>query len=362
MKKIKVLHVIEALGGGVYSYFCDLTQAMGPMDHVETVIVYDDQRDEIIPENIPVDFHPNVRLIKCSMSATVDPIADYKSSTTLKRLFLRERPDIIHLHSSKAGVIGKIAAKRARSKAKLYYTPHGYSFLRKDISHFKTLLFKSIESIMAPFHNCTTIACGDTEFHEARQLHDQVQLIRNGIPYQAIREHLQRNDQDNYTIGILGRITHARNPKFFNNIALANPEVTFLWIGDGILREQITAPNISVTGWFMNREEGLQQLNNIDAYLQTSLWEGLPIAVLEAMAFEKPVIATNVIGNKDIITHKEDGYLINNLKEATQAIQELKDPTLRHHMGKKAAQKVATYFNSLNNFKSLASLYLGAHS
>ena len=271
-------------------------------------------------------------------------------------------PDVIHLHSSKAGVLGKIAARMSGSKALLYYTPHGYSFLRKDISFIKVLLFKTIEKVMASFHNCTTIACGDTELLHAKKLHKKVQLIRNGIPYESIKSHLKSTERPNITIGILGRITFARNPILFNSIAIALPEVNFKWIGDGILRDQITAPNIQITGWFMNRKEGLSKLNEIDIYLQTSLWEGLPIAVLEAMTLEKPVIATNVIGNKDIVKHGKTGFLIDSKDEAIAAIIKLNDKSLREKMGRLGSLRVKEEFNSIKNFQSLVDLYLNDYS
>ena len=356
-KKLKVFHVIEALGGGVYSYFCDLTQVFGPSDRVQTTIIYNDQRAEIIPENVQKDFHSNVRLLKVPMNENISPFNDYKSIKALSRIFKKEQPDVIHLHSSKAGVLGKVAAKIASSQAQLFYTPHGYSFLRKDISSSKAAVFKAIEKRMASFYGFTTIACGDTEFDEAKKLHDRVELIRNGVPYNKIKTFLNTQPTSKFTVGILGRITHARNPKLFNEIALQLPDVQFVWIGDGILKDQITAPNITVTGWFMNRKEGLEHLNRLDVYLQTSLWEGLPIAVLEAMVFEKPVVATNVIGNRDIVLPSQTGFLIDDAAQAVQAITQLFDKDLRLQMGKNGSKRVDEVFNSTKNFSQLIDLY-----
>lgn len=356
-KAINVFHVIEALGGGVYSYFCDLTQVFGADPRVQTTIIFNDQRAEIIPENIKKDFHPNVKLIKVAMPEPISPIQDYKSLKVLQQLFTTHKPDVIHLHSSKAGVLGKIAAKKAKSKALLYYTAHGYSFLRKDISPLKVFLFKTIEKFMASYHQCTTIACGDTEFKEAQQLHSQVRLIRNGVPFNVIKKHKKEHNNQRLSVGILGRITHARNPKMFNEIALSLPDVDFIWIGDGILRHEITAPNIQVTGWFMNRNEGINHLNQLDVYMQTSLWEGLPIAVLEAMVFEKPVIATNVIGNRDVVLSGQTGYLIDSVQDAITAINQLRSKEKRVTMGQAGSDRVDNFFNSQKNFTQLIDLY-----
>jgi glycosyltransferase involved in cell wall biosynthesis len=160
------------------------------------------------------------------------------------------------------------------------------------------------------------------------------------------------------TVGILGRITYARNPSFFNSIAAAHPEVSFKWIGDGELRDLITAPNIEVTGWFTNKEDAYYFLNTIDVYLQTSLWEGLPIALLEAMALEKPIIATNIIGNKDVVNHGVTGYLINDLEDFSKSIELLKDKNKRKKMGDAALKRVTKEFNSETNFETLIDFYL----
>lgn len=362
MKKLKVVHICESLGGGVYSYFCDLTLSLGEDSRIETTIIYSDKRSEIIPSNVRKDFHKNVKLELIDMQEKIDPISDWNSISKLKQLLKKINPDVIHLHSSKAGVLGKIASKKAGVKAFLYYTPHGYSFLRKDISRFKKFIFYSIEKLMASYNDCTTIACGDTEMLYALRLHPEVKLIRNGIKYEEITKFKKRKNNKNLTVGISGRISYARNPDFFNKIALKLPEIQFKWIGDGNLRSLINAENIDVTGWFMKRKDVIENLNDIDIYLQTSLWEGLPIAVLEAMALEKPVIATNVIGNKDIVQDGRTGFLVDNITQAANAVEKLKDQKLRNEMGKNGSIRVEKYFNSFKNFKSLIDIYLEDYS
>jgi len=140
-------------------------------------------------------------------------------------------------------------------------------------------------------------------------------LVRNGIDIKEIVKSYSKIKNDILTIGIVGRITYARNPKLFNDIALKFPNYNFVWIGDGELNHEITAPNIRITGWMLDHKKVLNELNNLDVYIQTSLWEGLPIAVLEAMALQKPVLATNVIGNKDVVVHNKTGFLFNSIDE-----------------------------------------------
>ena len=96
----------------------------------------------------------------------------------------------------------------------------------------------------------------------------------------------------------------------------------------------------------------------IDVYLQTSLWEGLPIAVLEAMAFKKPVLATNVIGNKDVVLHGETGYLFDDEEELGGYIKLLLNESHRLSLGKRGLARVERYFDSNKNFKGLEEIYL----
>jgi glycosyltransferase involved in cell wall biosynthesis len=88
------------------------------------------------------------------------------------------------------------------------------------------------------------------------------------------------------------------------------------------------------------------------------LWEGLPIAVLEAMAFKKPVLATNVIGNKDVVLHGETGYLFDDEEELGGYIKLLLNESHRLSLGKRGLARVERYFDSNKNFKGLEEIYL----
>ena len=108
----------------------------------------------------------------------------------------------------------------------------------------------------------------------------------------------------------------------FNEIAKNFPNIKFTWIGDGELEDHFTEPNIEITGW-KTREEVLQILNNNDIFLLTSLWEGLPISLLEAMYLKKVCIVSNVVGNRDVIVDGQNGFVAQNLKEFNQKISNI---------------------------------------
>jgi glycosyltransferase involved in cell wall biosynthesis len=356
---LKVVHIIEALGGGVYTYFRDLSTFFGDDEinkNIETTIIYSGNRKEIDPDKIKSEFSNGVNLIQVNMVREFSPVEDLKSAFKLAKELKKINPDVIHLHSSKAGVLGRVAYFFLFKKKKLFYTPHGYSFLRTDISNTTRKIYYIIEKSFQQFFGGTIVACGDTELEIAKKI-GRSKLVRNGIDINNVHEHFESQQNKKLTIGIMARITAARNPKLYNEIALKFPDFNFVWIGDGELRHLITAPNIRITGWILDRKTVLKELNNIDIYMQISLWEGLPIAVLEAMALQKPVIASNIIGNKDAVLHNKTGFLFDDISELDQYFEILQDPATRVVFGENAFVRCHDLFDKDKNFKELVSIY-----
>ncbi len=357
--KIKVLHIVEALGGGVYSYFCDLSHVLGEKANVDLYIAYSNKRDEIDPLKVRHDLHENTHLILVPFEKEISPKKDLAGIQKIKTIVSQLEPDIVHLHSSKAGILGKIALHQLRYNKPSYYTPHGYAFLRQDVNFIKRTFYKIIESVFAKFSKTVTVACGDTELVYALKINPNARLIRNGINLNKLNSSIEAKEVNTIVYGTLGRISFQKNPKLFNSIALKHKDQQFLWIGDGEMRPCITAHNINITGWFKNRNKALPFLKKLDVYIQTSLWEGLPIAVIEAMAMELPVIATNVIGNKDLVKHGITGFLFDNENDFDHYAVQLQDKKLRYQMGKAARLRVEQYFDCQKNFNALLDLYYG---
>jgi glycosyltransferase involved in cell wall biosynthesis len=356
---LKVVHIVEALAGGVNTYFKDLSYFFGESEIVEdinTTIIYSGNRKEIDSEITKKGFSKGVSLVELNMVRHFSPLQDFKSIIELRKELKKLNPDIIHLHSSKAGVLGRVAHFLLFKKRVVFYTPHGYAFLRTDISTLSKKVYWTIEKIFQLIFGGKTIACGDTEYEIAIKMGDSC-LVRNGIDIKEVVKSYDKNINKKLTIGIVGRITFARNPKLFNNIAEKYPNYNFVWIGDGELNHEITAPNIRITGWMLEQSKVLKELNNIDIYIQTSLWEGLPIAVLEAMALQKPVLATNIIGNKDVVSHNETGFLFDTIDEIDHFLEILKDEETRILFGKKALVRCNHLFNKDKNFNTLANIY-----
>lgn len=351
MKKIKVLHVSETFAAGVYTYIKDICQYFDTNNNVESYVIYSGKRKDTDPNRFSQDFSKKVTLIEVEMEREISPVKDVISTIKLCKIIKKIKPDIVHLHSSKAGVIGRIASK-AYLNAKVYYTPNGYSFVRQDISLFKKKLFKTTEYLTNKLFGGITIACGDTEFELAKRIGKAI-LIRNGIDVKSLSHLIKKPNNNIFTIGCIGRLSPQKNPYLFNCIAERLPNIKFIWIGGGELKHQMPSKNIELLGW-MDREDALKKVAEFDAYIQTSLWEGLPFTIIEAMSLKKPIIATNVIGNKDAVVHNYNGFLCNSLEDFIISINTLmEDFSLKTNMEQNSLNRANTIFDRNKNFQTL---------
>jgi len=360
MNRIKIVHVVEAFAGGIYTYFKDLTHFFGSEEinkNTETIIIYSSNRKEINSESIKRDLSENVRLIEVNMVREISPIKDLLSCLKLRKLIRELNPDLIHLHSSKAGILGRFANFLLFfNRKKVFYTPHGYSFLREDVSSYTRWLYRLVEKYSHFLLGGITIACGDTEYEIAKKI-GKSELVRNGVNIDYLEKYYRQHQNQTLTVGITGRIAYQKNPILFNEIALRFPNYNFVWIGDGEQKSLLTSKNIRITGWTTDQNIVFKELNQLDIYLQTSLWEGLPLAILEAMALRKPIVATNIIGNKDIVVPEKNGFLFDKIEELECFFKLMEDQSTRLKIGENSYQRCKEYFDVKANFTKLLEIY-----
>ena len=319
MKK-KILYIVEAFGGGVFTYLVDLANSL--VDEYDIYIAHGIRNQT--PGNYAEYFDNRIKLITVkSFGRDINIKKELNSLKEVKEIAADIKPDIIHLHSSKAGVIGRIAF--GGKKIPLFYTPHGYSFLMKDTSKTKRFVYWCIEKWFAR-KKCTTISCSFGEHQETLKLTSNAVYVNNAINTTELNGKLEKVAvcDHPFTVFTLGRICYQKNPKLFNEIAEAMPNVKFLWIGDGDLKNELRSKNIEITGW-VDRTEALRKSMNADVFVLTSLWEGLPISLLEAMYMKKLCVVSNVIGNHDVIHNNINGYVCGDVNEFVEAIKERKE-------------------------------------
>ena len=352
MRKKKILYFVEAFGGGVFTYLVNLTNEL--CDEYDIYIAYGLRKQT--PKNFKKYFDKRIHLIKIqNYQRSISLLRDTKALLEMKRIANKVKPDIIHLNSSKASILGRFLFRN--SNVPVFYTPHGYSFLMADISNQKKAFYKLLEKAFA-FKNIETIACSKGEYEITKELTSNATYVDNGInlkEFDGINMDHQTNF-DHLKIATLGRISLQKNPVMFNRIAESFPNVDFIWIGDGELRDKLTTPNIKVTGWVDNKT-ALNYLADTDIFILTSLWEGLPMALLEAMYMKKICIVSDVVGNRDVIHDEQNGYICDSVNDFIKKVKSIStDRLMLPELIKKAHDDVVNHYNSTvmaNEYKKI---------
>ncbi|MGS0891028.1 glycosyltransferase [Burkholderia stagnalis] len=358
MTTVKLVHVVEAFGGGVLSMLVHL--ANHAAENGVDVTVLHSIRPET-PADFATLFRPDVRLVQVDMVREISPKSDLASLRALVRQLRDCRPTVIHLHSSKAGVLGRVAARIAAPDAKVLYSPHGLSFLRSDVSRAKQFAYLSFERLAARMGG-TVVACSNSELREikGKVRAKSAVLVENGVNVTEIPSRLAHDDRT-VSIGMSGRASFQKNHEAFAQLAtrLQGPDVRFVWIGGN--PDELPDPRerqaMTCSGW-VNRPQALALTSALDIYVQTSRWEGMPVALIEAQVAGIPAVVTDVVGNRDVVIHGVTGYVASSADEMAGYVAMLRDDRqLREQMGAAARNLAIRRFSMSAIFRQWHVLY-----
>ncbi len=367
---MKVFEVVEPLSGGAPKHVALVAEGLS-VDSFEVTLVYPDGVPAPLFEKLP----SRVKRKRIPMVHEISPLRDLRTFLSLLLLFWRERPDVVHAHSSKAGFLARWAAWMVGVRA-VYYTPHGFSFLRADVGPWVRRFFLLLERFCAL---CTDglVAVSQAEAVEAEKVMPPHRIFvnPNGIPLPEAPSVPAEAARELFRVGTAGRLTPAKAPDVFFDIAervcAAAPRAAFLWIGGGEMEADFARrfpasgageSRIGITGW-LEPEEALRRLASLDVFLMTSLWEGLPFALLEAMALGKPAVVLNRAGLGEVVRHGETGYVANTRQEAADCLLRLSaDPALARRMGEAGRALVHDKYSAQAMVRRLAAYYRGDSS
>lgn len=305
MAKKKILMVCEAFGGGVFTYVRQLCNDM--CDDFDVYLAYSLRPQT--PKNYKEQLDPRVHLIQVKSwngSSVLNIVNDRKVIKELRQIVDNIHPDIIHLHSSIAGGIGRLAFKNNRN---VIYTPHGYAHILLGPGK-KSWMYGKIEKYLGNHTQALTLTCTESEDEVAKTLTKRTAYLETGIDVEELKRNLsniQHSNKKGLTVYTVGRIAKQKRPDLFNKIAELVPQVQFLWIGDGELKNELTAPNIKVTGW-KNRDEALKIANKADIFILCSYGEAIAMSLIENMYMGKLCLVSNTMGNKSVIRNGENGF------------------------------------------------------
>ncbi|KRG62247.1 hypothetical protein ABB27_18360 [Stenotrophomonas terrae] len=340
-KQKHICHVVEATATGTLSMVTLLAQQQILRGHSVTIVY---SRRPETPEKIEECFPLEANLQCIPMHGLRNwPRAIARLRSALGTL----RPDAIFLHSSFAGFLGRVATYHILGSCKIFYIPHCISFMRGDLGIVKKSVFIALEKV-ASVRAATYLACSESERTciERSLPGSHCVLIENAVP-KLMRSGSICKTRPRTVINA-GQIRLQKNPALFAEIAQKakseNLPLHFLWLGDGEpkMRMQLEASGVEVTGW-RTREQVIDELQSASAFLSTSQWEGLPVALIEAQMAQIPTFASACSGNRDCIDHGSTGWLYQDADEAIKLLRKITEDPIQLAAIAQRAQHLASH-------------------
>lgn len=354
---LRVLHATECLAAGTLYVLRSLVEVLARQG-AEQTLVYS-TRDET-PDDVATLFVPGLRMIQVPRARGHHLRFIAGLAMTLRHECRTWRPQHVHLHSSKAGFVGRLLLAGQAQQTKVYYSPHGLSFL-DPAAPLRNAVYRGLERLASLGH-AVPVGCGQGEAHLLRRITGlPARLLENPVDDGYFE--LAPRGQRPRTVATVGRISRQKDPQTFAAMAQAlrrdDPTLRAVWIGDGDAagRQLLLDAGCQVTGW-IDRAGVMDWMAQADVYVQTSLWEGLPLSVLQAMASGLPCVVRNVPGNRDTVRHGRTGFTIENLDELLHEVRRLlADDGLRLQIGSAARREARLRFSQAAFAAGVARLY-----
>ncbi|MBI4055705.1 MAG: glycosyltransferase [Elusimicrobia bacterium] len=368
--KIKICEVIESGGGSGQQaiYICNGLNK----DRFEVTLIYSLRPDS---PNYASEIQGCRLIYLPEMVRPIHPLKDFRALLKLWRLLKKERPQVLHLHSSKAGFLGRLAGLLA-GVPKIYYSPHGYSFRMTDSLFFMRRLYYALEWLASRIGHIVAVAPGEKAMAQKLAGRRPIYPIYNAVPdpcatpRDEVRAELREpGSAGGAVISACGRIAAAKNPEAFLRLARRliekYPQIQIQWIGGGekgevekflnlALRWGVSG-NLRLTGW-LARPNALEELQKSDIIVHYSLWDVLPNAVLEAMGLGKPTVVSEAV---DSILDEKTGLVAKDEQELLQKTCRLiESPELRKELGEAARKSVREQYSLQRMISQLEALYL----
>ena len=309
----------------------------------------------------------------------INPRRDALALVQLVRLLRREQFDIVHTHSSKAGILGRLAAKVA-GVPHIVHTVHGWGFHDRMNPLLKNT-YVTLEKMLQPWTRPLISVSNKTTrvgLDEGIGRPGAYRLIRSGIPLlrffpdpkcgSEVRERLGLS-ADDIVVGSVGRLSPQKNPRDFVRVAellsRGRENLRFVYVGDGPMRTEIerTLDSVGLSDRVLLlgiRDDVPDLLRAMDVFILTSLWEGLPRVVLQALATGLPVVAYDTAGIGEAVKEGQNGHLVEPgaVGQMVELLDRLAgDASLRAAMGRAAAEELDTAFTEDGMIRDLENLY-----
>ena len=317
-------------------------------------------------------------------------LKDAVTTWKLFRVLLRERPDIVHTHTAKAGTVGRVAGLFYRwvtpgvligrpRQCRFVHTYHGHVF-HGYYGRLKTGIFLNIERLLAKVVTDRLVVVSEQQRDEINKTFrvgraDQIRIIRLGLDLDVFSNYASRRAQfreelgiaeDVVLVGIVGRLTEIKNHEMFlESVARVKREqARFVIVGDGALRErlELKARSLGIEKDVIfagSRKDPEYFYPALDIVALTSRNEGTPLTLIEAMANARPVIATLVGGVVDLLGDDRGiGVRPNDVDAFAAGLRTLiEDKSLRYRLGRSGFEFVVHNYSKERLLEDIKNLY-----
>ncbi len=370
LKKIKILHILHAVGGVEVS----LRLIIANIDntHFQTIVVHgnsDTNKPFLDKNNVPVQSYST------SIERNINSLKDLRAIFKTNSIVKREKPDLIHAHSAKGGIIAKIVGRL--NKIPVLHTPQAYSFLSTQNS-LKRKVFLNLEKGFSGWDNKILASSGSEMIRAIKEVgyeNEKVLLFNNAInPIPEIKPlNIPKTWPDNYICSV-GRPSFQKNIEFMVEVLKKlrdrNPSIHLVLMGVGfhspnlnevkaLITQYNLENNITLLEW-TDREDIFNIIKHSKIYISTARYEGLPYSIIEALALGKACVVTDADGNRDLITNNQNGFVVfnNDVEEFKNRILELtENDLLRTKFEENARSAFNTNFDITKTIENLEKIY-----
>ena len=361
---MKILHVGQMIGGLDIYIRNSIVYNMADNDYVIVC-------GEADKHNPVMRGGDTIREYHVSLYRSLNPFKDLKALLQTVKIIKKERPDVIHCHSAKGGVIGRTAGWLTHTPT--CYTPHAFSYLCTP-SELKRKIYLAIEKLTK--FKTFVLACSESEQQMAKDDvgYDEKHALvwHNAVPDASLEQGKEVDLNFPYACYI-GRPSYQKNVLFLLDVIKEAKDrgcnLKFVLLGVGYHSPELAdvkqkiqdlhiSDNITLVPW-VSHADCMEYVRKSSFYISTAIYEGLPLAVIEAMSAGKPVIASNVVGNKDCVNDGINGYLLpfNVDNFAERIIEVANDQVLRDEMGRNAREIFLSEFYIEKRIELLQGLY-----
>lgn len=379
-KPIKILNIITRLNiAGGSRYVLEITRLFNKEGFESTILYGNAESHEQDMLYLASEYGLNCINLP-TMGRSINLIQDLLLVPRVYKIIRNIKPDIVHTHTAKAGMAGRIAAKLAGVPV-ILHTFHGNNF-KGYFGKLMSMVSINIERVLALI-STRIIAISEQQMQELLQYHicglSKLRVVPLGFNFQRMisldedrgKFKAEYGIADNIRfVAFIGRLAAIKDPFLFLDIAKLVTDnfedVVFAFIGDGelaaSLKERVISLGLQTRVIFTGFITNLRPLYaDLDVLLLTSVNEGTPVAIIEAMANHVPVVATRVGGVPNLIDHSKTGFLfarediggmvnqVISIIQTTDAYKEVKDSAFEEVTAKYSSQRLKRDLTSLFN-------------